>query len=348
LINEASKVYDTIVQTDPSCLDAIFKSGICSAQLGDHRKALDLFAVGLVQSPTPKWYYNSGKSYTHLEQYILAKEAFAASIAVAPTEESYIALLNIHSLLSEASDIETLSETALSIYPQSTHILHILAKSQLHSNLPHKASSTFSRILALIPTDRLAILNLGNLLVNTGNYDKALEYYFTLPSPLDTDDVELLHHIGSALYGKSKGTSFALLNKAFQYLNQALSLNPLSHQILHTIGLISQSQAKHSAAAQYLSTSYKIQEQSNQTPLLALTLSHLAISLGKIGDHSAATFAFEKSCETGDTAVLLNYIVFLVESKNLREARERFEVVRSIEKDFNDDRGIGAMLVERL
>lgn len=121
-----------------------------------------------------------------------------------------------------------------------------LGNALVDTNRRDEAIGHFRIALQYHPQYAEARLNLGNALLTQGKVDEAIEQYRIL---LDFDpyDASGWGNLGTALLNKSR-TDRAALDEAIEALDEALEINPASHNVHNSLGIAFASQGKLDAA----------------------------------------------------------------------------------------------------
>jgi len=186
-LQEAVKLYDTILQADPKHSDAWHLLGSIAHQLGKHDQAVDFIGKAIAISPrTPLFHYNLGLVLEASGKLDQAVQAF---------------------------------QQAIRFDPDSAEALNCLGKALKSQGRFEEAIKMYNQALRLKPDYTTAYFNLGNALKAVGRLDQATEKYGQVLR-LKPDHVEAYNNLGNTLREQGRP------DEAIENFNQALLLNP--------------------------------------------------------------------------------------------------------------------------
>ncbi|HET8709746.1 MAG TPA: tetratricopeptide repeat protein, partial [Spongiibacteraceae bacterium] len=216
---EASAIYQSILQIEPSNADALHLSGLIAQQTGQLDIAVELISLAIAIKPAAPMYYNLGLVRQMRGELAAAADNYRQALALNPDDA------RAHGNLG--------------------------AVQQLQGNLD-AAISCYRKAIALNPNDAAALGNLGVALERLGDTAGAVKNYRRALT-LNPNDVVTLNNLGNALREQEH------LAEAVDCLQKALALKPDYAEAHNNLGNALQDQGNLDAAVASFHTALALQ-----------------------------------------------------------------------------------------
>lgn len=169
-MDEAAKLYEKLLKTQPANADALHLLGTITMQSGDYDRARKLISAALLQHPNHPNLLNSlGETLRHAGVEDEAERLLRQALRLAPDNPDV--LNNLGVLLSDTGrpgDAVACFETALVHRPQAPHVLVNLGLAMARENRPEGAIVAYEGALRHRPNWPDAVNPLALLLKNVG------------------------------------------------------------------------------------------------------------------------------------------------------------------------------------
>lgn len=204
-------------------------------QLGRHPEAIKAYqkAITLFPNYAPA-YNNLGNAYLLDQQFISAKRAYEKAITLKTDyADAYLNVMNLGQHFLEQHDHQNAQSAFLICIkkmPENAQLNHLLGVTYFYLKDFHSAKKYFETVLMLEHNHPEANQFLANTLLECGDFDTAITYYFR----------QLEHHPFFETYF-NLGVLFMMKNRnkdAIAYYEKALQLNPTDANSYHNLGHI--------------------------------------------------------------------------------------------------------------
>nr|MBF0221225.1 tetratricopeptide repeat protein [Desulfobulbaceae bacterium] len=217
---DASTVYNTILQAKPNHTDSLNLLGLIAQQNGDFHKAERLAQKALAIKTDPAFLTNLGSAYKGQKKYSQAITAYKKALQIKP--DFIEALFNLANTLFENHDYveaEGYFKKTLQLKPNMHEARNRLGRTYNQLADHEEAINCFNHVLKSEPGNLQARNNVGYSLQELGRldeaidqYKKALEYHPERP--------ELQNNIGNVLVRQGK------FHEAINWYQQAVTSQP--------------------------------------------------------------------------------------------------------------------------
>jgi len=172
---------------------------------------------------------------------------------------------------------------------------------------------SFAQALSIDSRNTKAILAVGSIIQERGDYDSALMKY-KIAANSNPNSAHLWNNIGMCFFGKQKYIA------AVTCLKKAFYLDPFEWVISYNLGII------HYNTEQYASAFHYFNNAINLMPKYAKTYMYLGMTLNKLEDFPNACFSFERAVELeADYTTLINYVIILVQKEEYTKAKSYYK-----------------------
>jgi len=258
-IQDATKIYERILNVDPAHADALHLLGFASHQLKRNDKAMDLIQRAIQICPESAPYHNSlGMVLRELGRPNEAVSCYQRALALDPNlVESHN---NLGVLLQDLNRLEEAAShfrKALTLRPDIAELYNNMGNvCQAHLQ-PEKALPYYQKAIEISSDYAEAYYNLGNAYQEMGRFYEALDNY-NQAIKFHADYPEVFYNMGNAYQGLEKPV------EAIQCYQKALALNPESIEALINMGIALENQGKHEEANSLLKKGLEIDPSSSE------------------------------------------------------------------------------------
>jgi tetratricopeptide (TPR) repeat protein len=261
---------------NPDDAEAYFQMGIAYSYLDSVGLAYKNFVRATELDPKKKAdadnniqhnfakHYKLGQSAFNREDYPVAAEEFGFAADADPTQS--VAYYNLgvayariaredstyHALaITELDKVLEMSNPSEANYVKA---LQVAGRELVEDGRPEEAEERFSRLIEEDPTSYNVIQDIGNDLLNAGEWRGAvifLKMAADARSRIDADDFTLYYNIGAALYNLRKEDPNAA-SEAIAYYEKALDLNEDEPQTVFNISVAYVSMEDYANASEWL------------------------------------------------------------------------------------------------
>ncbi len=223
-LDEAEKVYRTILAKQPKHFDALHCLGALRYQQGRNSEALDYFSTALKAKPTNvAAASNLGLAHATLGQLEEALASYDRALALKPDYAVALGLLNNRGnalrRLKRPEEALASYDRALALKPDYADALNNRGNALSELNRPAEALASYDKALALKPDCAETLSNRGNALGELNRPAEALASYDKALA-LKPDYAETLNNRGNALRRLKR------LDEALASYDRALALKP--------------------------------------------------------------------------------------------------------------------------
>ncbi|MDB6059938.1 MAG: hypothetical protein JWM78_41 [Verrucomicrobiaceae bacterium] len=217
---QAAAIYQQILQSEPTNVDALHLLGLIAQQTGQLDIAVDLIREAIRIKPLGPMYYNLGVTLHAQGDLDAAAESYRHAIALHPQDAKVHS--NLGAVLQQQGNLDdaiTSYRTAIALNPQDAGAYGNLGVALEMQGDPTAAIDNYRRALALNPNDAKTHNNFGNALREQEQLSQAVDSLRTAIA-LKPDYAEAHNNLGNALQDLGQ------LDAAIASVRTALALNP--------------------------------------------------------------------------------------------------------------------------
>lgn len=312
---EASELYQRIVEANPAQTDALYLLGVIAHQTGNHVHAVELFERLLAILPSDARCYNVlGLALIELGREHDAELNFKSAIAIDNAPESHNNLGNLWKKQGRLDDAIDEYKQALEQSPGYANANYNLALAYRARSQPERAAECFRQAVKADPEHAGALAGLGQLLHETERSAEAVPF---LERALGLMPYAAALHcdLGDALYASGQ------IQEAGEMYRKAIECNPKSARSWYSAGCFEASHKEFAAAVDCFRKAVEID------PAWSQAQHNLGHALFKLGQADEALEHFRLAAGKGDPEVALAAIAVLIpgvpkcDNRGILEAR---------------------------
>jgi tetratricopeptide (TPR) repeat protein len=178
-LQEAEKIYLTILNEQPQHPDALHLMGVMAHQIGKSDTAVDLIERAIKANPYEADFYNNcGEAYRALKKYELAIARYEQALVITPEfAGAHNNLGNTHKEMNQLNEAVNRYEKAIALAPDFPIPYNNLGVVLKELGRYEEAINYLQQALTIFPDYAEAFNNLGNVLLASGEAEKAMENY---------------------------------------------------------------------------------------------------------------------------------------------------------------------------
>jgi predicted O-linked N-acetylglucosamine transferase (SPINDLY family) len=253
-LQEASQIYEGLLQVDPKHFDALHMLGVMAYQTKNYEIAVDLIGKAIsINSNNPAAYSNQGAALKELGQLQAAIASYDKAISLQPNyAEAYnnkgVALAE----LKQFSVAVTSYDKAISLKPDYAEAHYNRGVALTELGQISDAVASYDKAISLEPDSSEAYNNRGNVLLGMGQFSSAVASYDKAIS-LKPEDAAAHNNKGAAL------RELGQFRAALASCEKAISLQPEYAEAYNNRGSVFLGMRQFSAALISYERAYSIQ-----------------------------------------------------------------------------------------
>lgn len=320
-VHESLECFQKCLFLNPSNVKNMKEIGRSWVLLGQQRQAIEAFEEAEALAKTPDWsiYHYLGECYASLGQRGKAREYLRKAVQLGRTEQSYLALGELHVQENDINSALEIYDIALQLFPTSSELAVTQGLLYMKVGEYEKAFNKLGLAIAITPLETRSLLGIAAIVQDNNEFDIALSK-FKVVGQLLPESVTLWNNMGLCFFGKGKYVA------AMSCLKRANYLDPLDWRSLYNLGLIHIHAKQYASAFHFLSSAIKIENK--YAPSLML----IAISLQKLGDYENALKCFQQGIklDPDHINIRINYISCLCAMRKNDVALEQLNIVQRL------------------
>jgi len=244
--SNALQLLGGLQKSNPKNVDILALSGFCHKQLGENKRAAQLFKKCLkVNNKMANVYYWFSEVLIADNKYGQAENMIRRALSLAPDNIDYILKL---ALIYHKSERHNLLEAYLSKIlfkqPNDLKTLHFLGWHYQEVEDNEKALKLYERLLSIDPENVAALHNKGVILKVEQKFSESIKL-LQQALELEPKKPSILHNIGSCF------ASLGKIDEAKQYFEKAIVLEPLNPSHHHWLNQILYTEKNHAFLESY-------------------------------------------------------------------------------------------------
>ena len=291
-IKLADNYLKKIIKLNPEHSDALYWSGMCSAQTGNYLLAIHLIKQAVYISPANEIFHcNLGLVYKKINQLEKAIESYTKSIQLKP--DFFQALCNRGVAFAEISQWDLAVAdylNAIKINPTYENAYFNLGNAFQQNLKPDEAIECFEKAIQINPANAENYLNCGNVYEEKKQFEKALIYY--------EKAIAIQGNYYQAYSSKAKALfETHRLAEAIECCNKAIQLNPQYAEAYLNQGNIYKETMQWTEAIDYYKKAISLK------PNYALAFYNLGLVNFELNKIKEAKAAYDKAIEIDESYV---------------------------------------------
>lgn len=226
-IQQASEIYQAILDNDPRHPDALHLLGMLLAGQGNHARAIELIRMAIQNFPGSEILQNNlANVLVHAGRHEDALKAYRKAIEINPAcFDAYRNMATTAKRMGRPLEAIGYFQKASEIKPGSAEVFSDMGDLMAEMGRFDEAIQCYRKALKRNPDSAKVYNNLGSILLSQDRYVEAIDYYCRAVE-LDPQHAEAFNNIGAAISDMGKP------DEAIKFYQKALELNPESDLFL--------------------------------------------------------------------------------------------------------------------
>ncbi|XP_039259198.2 BBSome complex member BBS4-like [Styela clava] len=294
---------------------------------GKYKNAIECYKQAAVLSCNDDWEISQqlGDCFLHLKQYDMAEDAFNEALKQSKHDITYSTLARLYLETSRMDKAVEVLKKGIEFSPENLDLLTTLGLLYLRMQDFHRAFELLGQAMTFDPENYKAILAAGSLMQVHGDFDVALTKY-RVAAQKAPESAALWNNIAMCFYGKKKYVA------AISCLKRATYLAPFDWRILYNLSLLHATMQQYASTFQFASTALRLKPKNADIYML------IAVSLNHLGQTESARKSYQEALQLkpDDVYITINYIMFLQQTKDSKQAQKLLGKLEKVMKDSSD------------